>query len=83
MKHTRCTLVFGMLALILAAGWVQSAAQAQWKAVVPQTLFDEKLRMAAFFDESFGLTGGAGDIGKADYTRDGGKTWATAASSGG
>ncbi len=34
--------------------------QAQWNVVVPKTNVGEKLRMAAFFDESFGLTGGAG-----------------------
>ncbi|MBN1834113.1 MAG: hypothetical protein JW896_18595 [Deltaproteobacteria bacterium] len=58
-------------------------AQAQWQVVVPQTLFAEKLRIAAFLNEDFGVTGGAGDIGKADYTLDGGKTWATADTSGG
>jgi hypothetical protein len=43
--------------------------------VIPQTLFTEKMRMAAFLDEKFGIMGGAGDPGKAHYTSDGGKTW--------
>jgi hypothetical protein len=57
--------------------------QAQWKVVLPKTNVGEKWRMAAFFDENFGLTGGAGDVGKARYTLDGGKNWTTADSSGG
>ena len=57
--------------------------QSQWEVVVPQPKVGEKLRMAAFFNESFGLTGGAGDVGKASYTSDGGQTWTMADSSGG
>jgi hypothetical protein len=57
--------------------------QSQWQVVVPQPKVGEKLRMAAFFNESFGLTGGAGDAGKARYTSDGGQTWTMADSSGG
>jgi hypothetical protein len=57
--------------------------QAQWKVVIPQTLFAEKMRMASFLDEKSGFMGGAGDPGKAHYTSDGGKTWAVADSSGG
>lgn len=67
----------------LVAGLAIAAAQAQWKVVVPQTNFGDKLRVAAFFNESFGLHGGAGDVGKAKYTSDGGKNWAAADSSGG
>jgi len=83
MKSARFIILLGVLVSTLVAGSVLAANQAQWNVVIPQTLFAEKLRMAAFLDESFGLTGGAGDIGKADYTLDGGKTWATADSSGG
>jgi hypothetical protein len=39
--------------------------------------------MAAFLNENFGIIGGAGDVGKARYTSDGGKTWTVADSSGG
>jgi len=49
--------------------------QAQWKKVLPKTNVGEKWRMAAFLDEKFGITGRAGDVGKARYTSDGGKTW--------
>ena len=80
MKYARFSILLGVL---LVAGNVLSAAQAQWKVIIPKTLFAEKLRIAAFLDENFGITGGAGDIGKAKYTTDGGKTWATAESSGG
>jgi hypothetical protein len=94
MKSTRFTILLGVLVSTLVAGFVFAAtqpptdvptekSQAQWKVVVPQTLFAEKLRIAAFLDENFGLTGGAGDIGKAKYTSDGGKTWTMADSSGG
>jgi len=83
MKYGRFTILLGVLMSILVAGYSLAANQAQWKVVVPQTLFAEKLRIAAFLNENFGITGGAGDIGKADYTLDGGKTWTTADSSGG
>jgi len=83
MKNARFSILLGVLVSTLVAGSVLAVTQAQWKVVVPQTLFAEKLRMAAFLNEDFGITGGAGDIGKADYTLDGGKTWNTADSSGG
>jgi hypothetical protein len=51
--------------------------------VIPETLFAEKMRVAAFFDEKIGLMGGAGDPGKAHYSSDGGKSWAVSDSSGG
>jgi hypothetical protein len=80
MKYARFTILLGVL---LVAGYVLAASQAQWKVVVPKTMFGEKVRMAAFLDENFGITGGAGDVGKAHHTSDGGKTWTTADSSGG
>ena len=83
MKYVRLTVLFGVMILILVAGCVSAFAQAQWKVVIPQTLFAEKLRIAVFLNENFGLTGGAGDQGKADCTLDGGKNWAKADSSGG
>lgn len=83
MKSAKFTMLLGVLVSTLVAGYVLAASQAQWKVVVPQTLFAEKLRIAAFLDENFGVTGGAGDIGKAKYTSDGGKTWSQADSSGG
>ncbi|MBN2321189.1 MAG: hypothetical protein JXR49_19065 [Acidobacteria bacterium] len=83
MKYARFIILFGVLVSILVVGCVLAAAQPQWKVVVPQTVFGEKVRMAAFLNANFGITGGAGDVGKASYTTDGGKTWATADSSGG
>ena len=83
MKSARFIILLGILMSILFAGYVFAATQPQWKEVIPQTMFAEKLRMAAFLNESFGLNGGAGDIGKARYTSDGGKTWSQADSSGG
>jgi hypothetical protein len=83
MKSARFIILSVVLVSTLVAWSTLAAAQAQWKVVVPQTLFAEKLRIAAFLDENFGLNGGAGDIGKARYTSDGGKTWAQSDSSGG
>jgi hypothetical protein len=83
MKYARFTILLGVLVSTLVIGCVFAAAQAKWEVVVPQTLFGEKLRIAAFLNESFGFTGGAGDVGKASSTTDGGKTWAQADSSGG
>ena len=94
MKHVRLTILSGALVSTLVIGCLLAAtrpptgvptekSQAQWKVVIPETLFAEKMRMAAFRDEKFGFMGGAGDPGKAHYTSDGGKTWAVADSSGG
>jgi hypothetical protein len=94
MKHTRFVILLGVLVSTLVIGCVLAAtgasksgstenAQAQWKVVIPQTLFAEKMRMASFLNERIGFMGGAGDPGKAHYTTDGGKTWTVADSSGG
>jgi hypothetical protein len=83
MKYVRATILLGVLVSILVVGCVLAAAQPQWKVVIPKTNVGDKWRMAAFLNENFGLTGGAGDAGKARYTSDGGKTWAVADSSGG
>ena len=94
MKHVRLTILSGALVSTLVIGCLLAAtrpptgvptekSQAQWKVVIPETLFAEKMRMAAFFDEKFGIMGGAGDPGKAHYTSDGGKTWTVTDSSGG
>lgn len=83
MKHARIILFFSVLVLALVAGSSCSTKQAEWKVVVPQKVFAEKLRATAFLNESFGVNGGAGDIGKARYTLDGGETWTQVDSSGG
>lgn len=83
MRYAKFTILSGVLVSILVLGCVFAAAQADWEVVVRQTRFEDKLRFAAFLNDNFGLTGGAGDIGKARYTSDGGKTWAQADTSGG
>jgi photosystem II stability/assembly factor-like uncharacterized protein len=50
---------------------------------VHQKKAEQPVRMAAFLDETFGVTGGATGAGKAHYTTDGGATWTMAESSGG
>lgn len=86
MKSFRFIILLGVFVSILIAGcasFSKNKSQAQWQVVVPKTLFAEKLRFAAFLNDNFGLNGGAGDIGKARFTMDGGKTWIQAESSGG
>jgi len=53
-----------------------------WKVVI-DTQVKQPVRMAAFLNESFGLTGGFSGAGKANRTLDGGKTWTMSESSGG
>ena len=86
MKSCRFIILLGVFVSILFSGCTSvqiKKSPAQWQVVVPQTLFAEKLRYAAFLNDEFGLNGGAGDIGKARFTMDGGKTWIQAESSGG
>jgi photosystem II stability/assembly factor-like uncharacterized protein len=54
----------------------------EWQ-VAFQTKVEQPVRMAAFFDETFGVTGGATGAGKAHYTTDGSGTWTMAEDSGG
>lgn len=83
MKCARVAILLGVLLSILVIGCALAAAQSQWEVVIPQKNVGDKLRVAAFYDQNFGVTGGAGDVGKASYTTDGGKTWAQSDSSGG
>ncbi len=83
MKYAGFTILLGILLSTLVAGSVLAADQSQWKAVTPKPKVIQKIRMAAFLDENFGVAGGAGDVGKAHYTLDGGQTWTVADSSGG
>ena len=49
-----------------------------------QMKVEQPVRMAAFLDETFGVTGGGGgDAGKAQYSTDDGQTWTMADTSGG
>ena len=51
-----------------------------WK-IVLQKEIEQPMRVAAFLDGSFGITGGPSDPGRAHYTTDGGETWTMAESS--
>lgn len=51
-----------------------------WQLVLQRDI-EQPMRIAAFLDESFGLTGGSADVGRAHVTTDGGQTWTLAESS--
>ena len=53
-----------------------------WQIVFRKEI-EQPMRIAAFLDESFGLTGGPADVGRANVTADGGRTWTLAESSAG
>jgi len=95
MKQYRIVAVIGLLALLAsavgcapmatpppAAVPARAAAANPWE-VVRETRVEQPVRMAAFLDETFGLTGGANYEGKAHYTTDGGQTWTMAETSSG
>jgi hypothetical protein len=86
MRHTRLVILFGVLVFALIVGSVPAAAQSKWEIIIPQSNFGAdlgaKLRATAFHTETLGVTGGAGNEGKAAVTTDGGKNWAQADSSG-
>lgn len=60
----------------------QAESSGSWE-VVLQAKVRQPVRMAAFLNETFGVTGGATGAGKAHQTTDGGQTWTLAESSGG
>jgi hypothetical protein len=60
----------------------EEAISSPWKVVV-KTEVNQPVRMAAFFDDKFGLTGGANMEGQAHFTSDGGQTWTRSESSSG
>jgi hypothetical protein len=67
---------------IATATLVQAETSDRWD-VVLQTKVEQPVRMAAFLNDTFGLTGGADSAGKAHYTADGGQIWTMAESSSG
>jgi photosystem II stability/assembly factor-like uncharacterized protein len=75
-----------LLCALLMAGCAPTAAptvaerQPRWE-VVLQTEVTQPVRMAAFLDGTFGLTGGADNAGRAHVTTDGGQSWTMAESS--
>ena len=86
MKYTRFAILLGVLVSTLVVLSMPAAAQSKWEIIIPQSNFGAnlgaKLRATAFHTETFGVTGGAGNEGKASVTTDGGKNWAQADSSG-
>jgi photosystem II stability/assembly factor-like uncharacterized protein len=58
----------------------QAEESGAWE-VVLQTEVEQPVRMAAFLDENFGLTGGANSAGRVHVTTDGGQAWTMAESS--
>ena len=86
MKYTRFAILFGVLVFTLVVGCMLASAQSKWEIIIPQSNFGAdlgaKLRATAFHTETLGVTGGAGNEGKASITTDGGKNWAQAPSSG-
>ncbi|MBN1995722.1 MAG: hypothetical protein JW953_23745 [Anaerolineae bacterium] len=98
MKYTRVFMFLIVLVALLIAGCASAAAPpaadepAEAPAAAPndspwQVVLDieveQPMRMAAFLDENFGLTGGADTAGKAQYTTNGGEIWTMADTSGG
>lgn len=85
MKQPKATICISLLTLlsILLIGCTAPADPApvvlggEWK-VVLQVKVEQPVRMAAFLDEDFGLTGGASN--RAYVTTDGGQAWTMAES---
>ena len=81
-------ILWTLLLVISMAGCASSAAPApvvlggEWE-VAFQASVEQPVRMAAFLDETLGVTGGFSGAGKAHYTTDGGATWTMAEDSGG
>jgi len=53
-----------------------------WELIIKTTV-EQPVRMAAFMDENFGVTGGADSTGQAYYTTDGGASWTRSTASSG
>jgi hypothetical protein len=92
MKHYDYLIVITLLVAASLSGCVPAAVPAATIAptqaenagpwhVVLQRDIEQPLRIAAFLDDSFGLTGGSADVGRAHVTTDGGQTWTLAESS--
>jgi photosystem II stability/assembly factor-like uncharacterized protein len=91
MKRQLVFAIIVLSVLLLPVSMVGCASPAVSAPVVPkgewqvafQTKVEQPVRMAAFLDETFGVTGGATGAGKTHYTTDGGETWTMAETSGG
>jgi photosystem II stability/assembly factor-like uncharacterized protein len=76
-----------MILMILLIAFITNCEKEEildnpWKIVI-DTQVKQPVRMAAFLNESFGVTGGFSGAGKANRTTDGGQTWTMSDSSGG
>jgi photosystem II stability/assembly factor-like uncharacterized protein len=71
---------FGGCATVAAPVPTQAENTGPWHIVLQRDI-EQPMRIAAFLDESFGLTGGSADVGRAHVTADGGQTWTLAESS--
>ena len=91
MKQRLVFAVIILSVLLLPVSMVGCASPAASAPVMPkgewqvafQTKVEQPVRMGAFLDETFGVTGGFSGAGKAHYTTDGGGTWTMAEDSGG
>jgi len=83
-RHVLATLLLLGLATgfapLLATGCTAAAPAPEWR-IVHQGPIEQPLRLAAFHNRDFGITGGPADAGKAHATTDGGETWIMADSS--
>jgi photosystem II stability/assembly factor-like uncharacterized protein len=77
---TGCALAVTPTPVVLTAVPTAAEQQRRWETVL-QTKVTQPVRMAAFLDETFGLTGGADSAGRAHVTTDGGQSWTMAESS--
>ena len=65
-----------------SAATLDPLANSPWK-IVYQSKIEQPVRLAAFMDASYGLTGGADNAGRAYVTTDGGQTWTMSTQSSG
>ncbi|MBN1799464.1 MAG: hypothetical protein JW822_12895 [Spirochaetales bacterium] len=84
-RYNRC--IVGMSLMILLFQFIAGCEQEEvmenpWEVII-DTQVKQPVRMAAFLDESFGITGGFSGAGKTNRTLDGGKTWNISEASGG
>jgi len=73
---------FLLAAVFSGCGDATTSLAQPWTPVL-ETTVSHPARMAAFLDDTFGLTGGFSGAGKAHVTTNGGRTWTISESSGG
>jgi photosystem II stability/assembly factor-like uncharacterized protein len=92
MKHYDYVIVIILLVAVSLGGCIPAAVPAAataptqaesagpWQIVLQRDI-EQPMRIAVFLDETFGLTGGSADVGRAHVTTDGGQTWTLTESS--